>query len=288
MHPGKSAEEYMATLIQTLQYALAQKEPSLPNETRRIILKEALQVDVLDFLYNHPGYRFLNFYGGTCLHVVYQLNRLSEDIDLDNSAGVKLDDLASDLVAFFRQAFAYPEAAVKTQLGENRILRITLKFPVLNALGLSQHINEALNLKVEVSQHLQIAVIRKTPVFIYGRSFIPAHFSLETMMAGKLLACLERNFQRGRDGATIKGRDFFDLLWFMQQNIRPLEEKLAKEGSQAYSVASAMEILAEKVNHIKVTDLAVDLIPLFERRTYIDAWLESFHDNFNRLVKNYI
>jgi hypothetical protein len=30
------------------------------------------------------------------------------------------------------------------------------------------------------------------------------------------------------------------------------------------------------------------LIPLFERRTYIDAWLESFHENFNRLVKNYI
>jgi predicted nucleotidyltransferase component of viral defense system len=280
----------MATLIQALQYALerAQQDPELPNETRRIILKEALQVNVLDFLYNHPRYRHLNFYGGTCLHVVYQLNRLSEDIDLDNSAGVRLDDLASDLVAFFRQAFAYPEASVKTQLGENRILRITLKFPVLNTLGLSQHVNEALYLKVEVSQHLQIAVIQKTPVFIYGRSFIPAHFSLETMMAGKLLACLERNFQRGRDGAAIKGRDFFDLLWFMQQNIRPLEEKLAKEGRQPYSVASAMEILAGKVNHIKVTDLAVDLIPLFERRTYIDAWLESFHENFNRLVKNYI
>jgi predicted nucleotidyltransferase component of viral defense system len=277
----------MATLIQTLQYVLSQKDPSLSNETRRVVLKETLQIDVLDFLYNHPSYRRLNFYGGTCLHVVYQLNRLSEDIDLDNSGGVPLGDLPADLVAYFRQAFAYPEATVKTQLGENRILRITLKFPLLNALGLSQHVNEALYLKVEVSQHPQISVIRKTPLFIYGHSFIPAHFSLETMMAGKILACLERNFQRGRDGATVKGRDFYDLLWFMQQNIHPLAEKLAKEGNQPYSVTSAMQQLGEKVNQITASDLAVDLIPLFEQRTYIEAWLESFHDNFNRFVKNY-
>jgi len=278
----------MATLIQTLQYVLSQKDPALSNETRRVVLKETLQVDVLDFLYNHPSYRRLIFYGGTCLHVVYQLNRLSEDIDLDNSGAVPLGDLAADLLAYFRQAFAYSEAAAKTQLGEKRILRITLKFPVLNALGLSQHVNEALYLKLEVSQHPQISIIRKTPLFIYGRSFIPAHFSLETMMAGKMLACLERNFQRGRNGTTIKGRDFYDLLWFMQQNIHPLAEKLAKEGNQPYSETSAMQQLREKVNQIKPSDLAVDLIPLFEQRTYIEAWLESFHDNFNQLVGNYI
>jgi hypothetical protein len=108
------------------------------------------------------------------------------------------------------------------------------------------------------------------------------------MMAGKILACLERNFQRGRDGATIKGRDFYDLLWFMQQNIHPLAEKLAKEGNQPYSETSAMQQIGEKVNQIKPSDLAVDLIPLFEQRMYIEAWLESFHENFNQLAKNYI
>ncbi len=47
-------------------------------------MKEVLQAYVLDYLYNHPSYRRLNFYGGTCLHVVYGLNRLSEDLDFDN------------------------------------------------------------------------------------------------------------------------------------------------------------------------------------------------------------
>ncbi len=278
----------MATLIEILQYTLAQKDPLLANDTKRIVLKEALQAYLLDFLYNHPTYRFLNFYGGTCLHLVYGLNRLSEDLDLDNSPGIDLDSLANDLPAHFFHNFGYADMLTKTQIGETGILRITLRFPILSVVGLSAHPNEALHLKVEVSQHKQIALIRKTPIFVFGRSFVPAHFSLETMMAGKMLACLERNFQRGRNGAAIKGRDFYDLLWFMQKNVRPLEEKLAREGSQPYSTAAAMTELSKKIHAIKVADLAVDLLPLFEQRTYVSAWLEGFHQNFDELVKNYI
>ena len=81
----------MATLIQTLQEALNSKDPLLAVETKRIVLKDVLQAYVLDFLYNHPAYRHLNFYGGTCLHVMYGLNRLSEDLDFDNSAGIDLN-----------------------------------------------------------------------------------------------------------------------------------------------------------------------------------------------------
>lgn len=278
----------MATLIEILRYTLAQKDPHIAIETKRIILKEALQAHVLDFLYNNPIYRTLNFYGGTCLHLVYGLNRLSEDIDLDNSQEIDLTGLAKDLASHFLINFGYSNLATKTQISEIGILRITLRFPVLNEIGLSSHTNEALHLKVEVSQHKQIAVIRKTPVYVFGRSFVPAHFSLETMMAGKMLACLERNFQRGRNGANIKGRDFYDLLWFMQKNVRPLEEKLAREGRQPYSTATAMTELNNKIHAIKVADLAVDLLPLFEQRTYVSAWLEGFHQNFDELVKNYI
>jgi len=277
----------MATLIQMLQYTLAQKEATLPNDVKRVVLKEALQAYVLDFLYNHPVYRNLNFYGGTCTHVIYGLNRLSEDLDLDNSSKIPLDGLVKELKAFFSAAFGYADMTIKTQLAENGIFRLTLRLPVLYALELSSHADEALHLKIEISQHEQIAVIRKTPVFFYGRSFVPAHFSLETLMAGKMLACLERNFMRGREGAAIKGRDFYDLLWFMQKNVQPLEEKLAREGKKPYTTAQAIGELAEKVKGIRVEDLAADLRPLFEQRAFIDAWLQSFHENFEEWVKRY-
>ena len=67
----------MATLIQFLENALEAKDPLLSNETKRIVLKEVLQAYMLEFLFSHHAYRGLNFFGGTCLHVIYSLNRLS-------------------------------------------------------------------------------------------------------------------------------------------------------------------------------------------------------------------
>ncbi len=276
----------MATLIQLMQNILSQKDALLPNETRRVILKEFLQAYTLDFLYNHPTYRKLNFYGGTCLHIIYGLNRLSEDIDLDNSNGIDLSNLENDLLAFFRSNIGYADVTAKTQVGEWGIQRTTLKFPILHALGLTSHANEPLHMKVEVSQHKQTAIVRRTPILLFGRSFVTAHFSLETMMAGKMLACLERNFQKG-ESVMIKGRDFYDLLWFMQQKIKPLEDKLANDGRQPYTVQSAMALLGDKIAATKTTDLAEDLLPLFEQRSFIEAWLEGFRENYREYLKIY-
>lgn len=278
----------MATLIQTLQNVLTGKNPLLAVETKRILLKEVLQAYVLDYLYNHSSYRSLNFYGGTCLHVVYGLNRLSEDLDFDNRSGLDLSQLAPDLVQHFHSAFKYAEASAKTQAGPGGILRVTLKFPILSALALSAHPNEALHLKVEVSHHAQVTVIQRTPVLVYGRSLVAAHFSRETMMAGKMLACLDRNYERGRSGVSVKGRDFYDLLWFMQQRIQPLEEKLAHDGQQPYTTRSAMLVLQQKIAQIKPRDLAIDLLPMFESRPFIEAWLEAFQENFQEMVVGYL
>lgn len=277
----------MASLIQILQHTLQSRDPSLAVETKRILLKEVLQSYVLDFIYNHPKYRRLHFYGGTCLHVVYGLNRLSEDLDFDNSNELDLSNLAKDLTDLFRTSLGYAAAEVKSQTGEHGILRLTIKLPILNEVGLSPYHNEALHLKVEISHHKQTAILRSTPVFYLGRSFVPSHFSLETMMAGKMIACLERNFQRGREGAFIKGRDYYDLLWFMQNGVQPLEEKLAKDGEKSYTVQSAVQALKEKVAGISVHDLAIDLLPMFENAGFIEAWLENFHSNFEHFADRY-
>lgn len=278
----------MATVIQILQNTLTSIDPLLANETKRIHLKEALQSLVLDYIYNHHLYRGLNFYGGTCLHIIYDLNRLSEDIDLDNSMNVELDSFVDDLLDYFHKVLGYQDISLKHQESQQGIIRVTLRFPVLYDLGLSPHRDEMLHLKVEISQHYQIAIIKRTPVIHFGRSFVPSHFSLETMMAGKMLACLERSFRVGNTAVAIKGRDFYDLLWFMQKRIQPLEQKLERDGAKSYSVQSAMFALQEKAGKIKRRDLEIDLLSLFEQRTYIEAWISSFHANFDDFLQYYV
>ena len=109
----------MATIIQILQNTLSSIDSLLANEIKRIHLKEVLQSLVLDYVYNHPTYRGLNFYGGTCLHVIYDLNRLSEDIDLDNSGGVKLDHFADDLSDHFQKVLDCRDMASRSPGGRS-------------------------------------------------------------------------------------------------------------------------------------------------------------------------
>jgi predicted nucleotidyltransferase component of viral defense system len=277
----------MANLIQFLQSTLAQRGPGLPNTTQRILLKEALQALVLDYLYNHPQYRCLNFYGGTCLRLIYHLNRLSEDIDLDNSAQIELSGLEDELIQLFSRMQPGIGLTAHQQRGENNVIRTTLHFPILFSLGLSAHRDENLHLKVEISHHRQVAILQRTPVLAFSRAFVPVHFSLGTMMAGKMIACLERSFFVGQEQA-IKGRDYYDLLWFIQQRIEPLEEKLAKDGKIKYDTRSAFEFLREKISQITRRQMAQDLLPLFENRTFIDDWLDAFHDNFERFSQFYL
>lgn len=278
----------MATVIQFLENTLASIDPMLSNETKRLHLKEVLQSLVLDYIYNHPNYRRLNFYGGTCLHMIFSLNRLSEDIDLDNSKQVALEKFGDDLLDHFQKVLEQRDVYIKQQESQQGVIRTTLRFPILHALGLSLHKDEMLHLKVEISQHHQVSVIEQTPVIFMGRSFVPSHFSLDTMMAGKMLACLERSFQVGETGIAIKGRDFYDLLWFMQQRVQPLDQKLRTDGVESYSARSAMLALQERVSNIKQSDLENDLLPLFEQRAFIETWISSFHANFNRFLQYYI
>jgi len=70
----------------------------------------------------------------TFLHVMYGLNRLSEDLDFDDSVGTDLNQLAADLTHHFHTNYVYTQASAKIQQGEEGeggIYWVTLKFPVL-------------------------------------------------------------------------------------------------------------------------------------------------------------
>ena len=44
----------------------------------------------------------------------------------------------------------------------------------------------------------------------------------------------------------------------------------------------------EKIVYLRISDQAEDLLPLFEQRSFIEAWLEGFKDNFGDDKKNYL
>lgn len=256
----------------------------LPKDTKKIVAKDYLITYILGYIYGHKDYRKLVFYGETCLRVVYGLNRLSEDIDIDNKVKINLENFGNDLQKFVKGLLG-GEVIVHTQTGEGGISRFVIKMPILYELGLSPLKSEKLHIKVEVSSHNQIYTKEITTKLRNGVSMTIAHFDKPSLMAGKMIACMERVFRKGVTNVMVKGRDWYDLWWYLSQEVVPNEEKLRADSKDGIGINEAWEIISKQIKQLKRRDLEVDLIPFFTDQIFINEWLNNFPDYFKRLLK---
>ncbi|MDI6731621.1 MAG: nucleotidyl transferase AbiEii/AbiGii toxin family protein [Candidatus Margulisbacteria bacterium] len=210
-------------LIPFLQNLTAESSALNPLFTRNL-LKEYLQFFVLDYIYSHPDYSQMVFYGGSCLAQCYGLPRLSEDLDfVDCKNKIGLSYLAKDIEKHFREnTDLEAKAAIQK-------FRIYLKIPILHKLGLaSKHESDLLFLKVEVYNKFKFCdscKIETIPLFKFNRSILVGTFDLPTLMATKIMAIFHRKWEKtdkmGKSAIKVKGRDYFDLMWYLQKGISP-------------------------------------------------------------------
>ncbi|MGC9353705.1 MAG: nucleotidyl transferase AbiEii/AbiGii toxin family protein, partial [Mariniphaga sp.] len=57
--------------------------PESLHNFERFIIREYLQYKILEIIFESPHERKLAFLGGTCLRIVYNNSRFSEDLDFD-------------------------------------------------------------------------------------------------------------------------------------------------------------------------------------------------------------
>lgn len=257
---------------------------SLSDATKKLLIKDYFITHILDYIYHHPRYRKLIFYGGTCAELVYGLPRLSEDIDLENSAKVKIEEFAKDLNEYLQKITKLEGIVVYVQKGEGGIHRATVRIPeILYETQLAPTKGEKLHIKVEMSNHEQVFEVQTTPIMRKGKLITITHFDKPSLMAGKMIACMERVFRKGVTSALVKGRDWFDLWWYLNQGVVPNEEKLRSDSEGKVGTREAWEIINERIKKLKRRDLEVDLLPYFTDQIFINDWLDNFDEYFGRL-----
>jgi len=231
--------------------------PEATDLYKRNLLKDYLQVIVLRYIYSNAEYSELVFYGGSALAQCYELPRLSEDLDfVDISKKIKIVNLANDLRKFFKEEVDLL-IKIKTQK-----FRIYLKFPVLKELNLaSKSQSNLLFLKVEVFSGFNFCKKYKTeikPLFRFNQSVLIKTFDLPTLMSTKIRAVLYRQWvktsKKGTTLISVKGRDYFDLMWYLQKGVEPnldcIEIKNKKE---------LRKKLLEIINKIDERSIVLDL-----------------------------
>lgn len=249
-------------------------------------LKEYIQYLVLNLIYNHSEYKKLVFKGGSCLRICHGLPRLSEDLDFDCPKLMVSGKLLSSLekyLSFEIKSKYFPPLETKIQ----SIIRLYLKFPILHNLGLSEKSeSDKLYVKIEIENMvLPWAGFTITPVSLFGYNFIVYHYDLPTMMTGKIHAILNRLWFKGKkQEIDIKGRDFYDLYWFLQNKINPNWRSLKK----ITTIKNEKELKNMLIERIKKTvtpqKLNYDLKNFLPDQNFVS----DFSENYLGLVKKII
>jgi predicted nucleotidyltransferase component of viral defense system len=190
-------------------------KPYFPIEIRedssflKYMLKEYIQLSILDFLSTTPYIRKIVFIGGTCLRLVKRIDRFSEDLDFDCKDFSKGEfmEMTDAIIHFLIRSGMQIEVRDR----QNRKLtayRRNIHFPkLLFDLKLSGHKEERFLIKVESED--QKVLYKPELVNIKGCGF---YFPFPVPPDGifcsmKISAMLSRS----------KGRDFYDSMFLLGQ-----------------------------------------------------------------------
>ena len=185
--------------------------PKLQNNAsfHKYMLKEYLQLLILEYLSSTEHIRKLTFIGGTNLRLIKGLDRFSEDLDFDCSglSEEEFNTIARKVLRFLQKSGW--NAEIKESKKDNlQAFRCNLHFPnLLFDLGLSVHKEARFLIKLE-SQDQQInyknILVNIKGCGLYFPFPVPPD---EVMCSMKIAAMLNRQ----------KGRDFYDVMFLLSQ-----------------------------------------------------------------------
>ena len=177
----------------------------------KLMLKEYLQLLILDYLAATPYVRKITFIGGTSIRLIKGIDRFSEDLDFDCKAFSREEfmRMTDGVLQFLR----YNGLQVVVKDRENtklKAFRRNIHFPeLLFEMGLTGHRDERFLIKVESQD--QAVLYNSEMVNIKGCGFFfpmpvpPA----SVLCAMKVSAMLDRQ----------KGRDFYDAMFLLSQTM---------------------------------------------------------------------
>lgn len=246
------------------------------NNLARCVVREYLQTRLLECLQDSGAFASWVFVGGTALRFLYGMPRFSEDLDFSlirPGADVRFNEFLRKMKSVFEREGYSIEIKEKT---EKVVQSAFLKFPqLLYELGLSSHASETLSIKAEIDTNppegagLETSVIRRHVLLNL------LHHDKSSLLAGKLHALLVRDY--------IKGRDVYDLLWYLSDrtwpppNVTFLNHALHQTGWQGppISLENWRQQAVLRVKQFDWKKVADDVRPFLQRQQDLDLLNEQ-------------
>jgi len=262
-------------------------------------IREILQQTALLGLARHQFFEHAAFYGGTALRILYGLDRYSEDLDFslikpkaDFDFNPFLEGMHQELKAMGFEL----EVSVRKKNADTGILSAFLKantFTLLlslhgNSMTKGIHPDQKIQIKLEIDtdpplSHLPLeSKLVKNPI-----PFYVATYAIVDLFAGKMHAALCRNWQN-----RIKGRDWYDLIWYIQSgvpvNLSHLRERMRQTNhlkcDENLGEKELLQRLHKRIDEIDWELAKSDVAVFITDKRRLDIWSNAFfHDIISHL-----
>jgi len=205
-----------------IKFMLEKKYKIVTSEDQKNALQEIIQEIILMGLSRSDFFKHAAFYGGTALRVLHGLDRFSEDLDFtalhQSFTGIKQYrkkiELALESYGFEFEFIEKPKrynAPIDSAFIKGNTIVNLLKIGFLY----NQHKDEKTKIKLEVDTQPALGFDLDTKLHTQPEPFYIHALDLPSLFAGKLHAILFRQ-QR----INIKGRDWYDLSWYLSKGIK--------------------------------------------------------------------
>jgi len=218
------------------------------QDLRKYMIKEYIQLLILDYLSTTPFIKKVVFTGGTSLRLVKGIDRFSEDIDFDckdltDDEFIKM----TDGVIQFLQRYGFKAEARDKSVSKLQAFRRNIYFPgFLFDLGLSGYREERFLIKIE-SQDQEILYEKKLTTIKGCGFYFKFNVPVDTVLCSmKISALLSRQ----------KGRDFYDAMFLMNQTKPDFSFLSAQCGIN--NMSELKEALSEMLNKVDLAHKSRD------------------------------
>lgn len=274
--------------MNAIKNMLNQYKNSKINEHTKI--REVLQQTALLGLQRHGFFEKAAFYGGTALRILYGLDRFSEDLDFT----LLKPDPSFDFVPFLEGVrkeligFGFEmDIAVKTKNMETSVVSAFMK---MNTIQLYLSIgdekksktlnhNEKIQIKLEIDTDPPSEFRTENHLVSNPLAFYVLTLHQSDLFSGKMHAILYRAWKK-----RVKGRDWYDLIWYIQNkipiNLKYLEAYMHQAGnldkSRSLNRDQLLTILREKIRGIDWENAKADMLSFIPNSDRLKIWSTPF------------
>ncbi|MCP5492487.1 MAG: nucleotidyl transferase AbiEii/AbiGii toxin family protein [Chlamydiales bacterium] len=255
-------------------------------------LKEIIQEVALLGLWRSKFFEKCAFYGGTALRILYNLDRFSEDLDfslLKPTPDFHLDSYLSALQTELMNFGFNATVDIKTKIQDSAIqsafikmgtLEHLIKINIEDELRHACHSNAQLKIKLEVDTDPPPGNYATQQHFLLQPISFPVHvFSKPDLFAGKMHALLCRSWK-----TRIKGRDWYDFVWYVKNgipiNLQHLEARMRQSAHytqrEALTSDIFLTILKQKIENLDVDNAIEDICMFVKDMSSLEIWSRSF------------